>query len=109
MKSLFLRRIKILIALSLLIQFTISCKKLVEIPSSPPNQIGTQELFADSTTVMSAVAGIYAAITAWGWSLYASIALFCFPLIVWFAIMLIAGTAAATQALFSGKGHKASA
>lgn len=59
--------------------------------------------------VVGAVAGIYAAVHAWGWSLYAAIALFCFPLLMWVAIMLIAGAATATQSLFGGKARKASA
>ena len=56
--------------------------------------------------IVGAAAGIYAAVHAWGWSLYAAIALFCFPLIVWLAIMLIAGASVATQSMFSGKTHK---
>lgn len=36
-----------------------SCKKLVEIPSNPPNALSSSQVFADSTNIMSAVAGIY--------------------------------------------------
>jgi hypothetical protein len=36
-----------------------SCKKLIEIPESKPNQLTAAEIFADSTNVMGAVAGIY--------------------------------------------------
>ncbi len=44
-----------LIALSTLI----SCKKLIEIPVNPPTQITRQQVFADSATTISAVAGVY--------------------------------------------------
>ncbi len=37
-----------------------SCKKLIEIPSNPPNQIPTSAVFADSTDIMAAVSGVYA-------------------------------------------------
>jgi len=36
-----------------------SCKKLIEIPVNPVNEIPTSAVFADSTDIMSAVAGIY--------------------------------------------------
>ncbi len=43
----------------LLSVLAVSCKKLIEIPPSPPGQLSTQKVFADSSDVMSAVAGIY--------------------------------------------------
>ena len=36
-----------------------SCKKLIQIPANPPAAITQAEQFADSTTTMSAVAGVY--------------------------------------------------
>ncbi|RQO74463.1 RagB/SusD family nutrient uptake outer membrane protein [Pedobacter sp. KBW06] len=36
-----------------------SCKKLIEIPSSPANRISTAEIVADSANVMGAIAGVY--------------------------------------------------
>ena len=36
-----------------------SCKKLVEIPANPPSFITREQQFADSTSVMSVVAGVY--------------------------------------------------
>lgn len=50
--------------------------------------------------VVGAAAGVYAAVKVWGWSLYAAIALFCFPLLVFLVIMAIAGVSMATSALF---------
>lgn len=37
----------------------VSCKKLIEIPANPPNEILEKNVFADSVNTMSAVAGIY--------------------------------------------------
>ncbi|WP_158797267.1 RagB/SusD family nutrient uptake outer membrane protein [Pedobacter sp. L105] len=37
----------------------VSCKKLVEIPANPPTSITKNEQFADSTSAMSAIAGVY--------------------------------------------------
>jgi len=45
----------LLIALSTLV----SCKKLIEIPANPPTNITRQQVFADSATAISAVAGVY--------------------------------------------------
>lgn len=45
----------LLIALSTLA----SCKKLIEIPPNPPTNITRQQVFADSATAISAVAGVY--------------------------------------------------
>ena len=45
----------LLIALSTLV----SCKKLIEIPPNPPTQITRQQAFGDSSTAISAVAGVY--------------------------------------------------
>jgi hypothetical protein len=36
-----------------------SCKKLLQIPSNPSDEIPTSSVFADSTDIMSAIAGIY--------------------------------------------------
>lgn len=36
-----------------------SCKKLIEIPVNPPTQITRQQVFADSATTLTAVAGVY--------------------------------------------------
>ena len=36
-----------------------SCKKLVEIPPNPTTAIGQQAVFADSTSTLSAIAGVY--------------------------------------------------
>lgn len=38
---------------------TVSCKKLIEIPASPINQITSSKVFADSVGAVSAVVGIY--------------------------------------------------
>lgn len=45
----------LLIALSSLA----SCKKLLEIPANPPTQITRQQAFADSSSTITAVAGVY--------------------------------------------------
>lgn len=45
----------LLIALSALA----SCKKLLEIPANPPTQITRQQVFADSSSTITAVAGVY--------------------------------------------------
>ncbi|WP_345209702.1 RagB/SusD family nutrient uptake outer membrane protein [Mucilaginibacter gynuensis] len=60
MKKIFSNKNKILsggllIALSTLV----SCKKLIEIPLNPPTQITRDQVFADSATTISAVAGVY--------------------------------------------------
>jgi len=39
--------------------FCISCKKLIEIPGSPPQKISDHQVFADSADAVAAVAGIY--------------------------------------------------
>ena len=38
---------------------TMGCKRLIEIPANPPTQITQTQQFADSTSVMAAVAGVY--------------------------------------------------
>jgi len=38
---------------------TVSCKKLIEIPSNPSNQLSTARIYSDSTNIMSAVAAVY--------------------------------------------------
>ncbi|RVU00705.1 RagB/SusD family nutrient uptake outer membrane protein [Mucilaginibacter limnophilus] len=45
----------LLVALSTLV----SCKKLIEIPANPPTQITREQVFADSATTISAVAGVF--------------------------------------------------
>ena len=37
----------------------ISCKKLIEIPGNPPNQLPQNAIFTDSAAVMGAMAGVY--------------------------------------------------
>ena len=37
----------------------VSCKKLIEIPANPSNQLSTARIFSDSTNIMSAVAAVY--------------------------------------------------
>lgn len=37
----------------------ISCKKLIEIPDNPPTAVTREQIFADSTTALSAVVGVY--------------------------------------------------
>lgn len=64
-------------------------------------------MFIAYMPIVGALSGIYAAVYAWNWSWYAAVSLFCFPLLVWAAIVLIAGTAAATQALFRGRVRRA--
>jgi len=49
----------ILAGLVLICGLSSSCKKLIEIPSNPPNKIATSEVAADSANVMGAIAGIY--------------------------------------------------
>lgn len=38
-----------------------SCKKLIQIPDNPPNQIQTSQVFTDSVNAVNGVVGIYAA------------------------------------------------
>ncbi|MDO6433154.1 RagB/SusD family nutrient uptake outer membrane protein [Flavitalea sp. BT771] len=38
---------------------TVSCKKLIEIPANPPDQIPQSQVFSDSADIMSALTGIY--------------------------------------------------
>lgn len=42
-----------------MVSILFSCKKLVEIPGNPPSFITKEQQFADSASVMSAVAGVY--------------------------------------------------
>jgi hypothetical protein len=51
--------IKVSIVLLVFPALISSCKKLIEIPSNPPNQLPSSTVFADSLHMMSAVAGIY--------------------------------------------------
>jgi hypothetical protein len=38
----------------------LSCKKLIGIPANPPNEIPTSQVFADSSDILGAIAGVYA-------------------------------------------------
>jgi hypothetical protein len=49
----------VIAVMMLLLGLVTSCKKLVEIPASPPNEISQTAVFADSSTVISAIAGVY--------------------------------------------------
>jgi len=59
MKKIFFDINKIIIVLLLVAGAFASCKKLIEIPANPPSLISQQEVFADSASTMSAVAGVY--------------------------------------------------
>ncbi|WP_316834935.1 RagB/SusD family nutrient uptake outer membrane protein [Pedobacter nutrimenti] len=60
MRKLFSNRIKILACGLLLALGTLAgCKKLIEIPANPPTQIIREQVFTDSATTISAVAGVY--------------------------------------------------
>src|ERR1700722_15302442 len=48
-----------LAVVSLLAATITSCKKLLQIPPNPSDEIPNNSVFADSTDVMSAIAGIY--------------------------------------------------
>jgi len=54
--------------------------------------------------IIGAVAGIMAATKIWGWSLLASVALFCFPLVIMVLIVMVAGISVAASALFGQRG-----
>jgi tetratricopeptide (TPR) repeat protein len=43
----------------LLFVLTISCTKLIEIPSNPKNQLASERVFSDSTNIIAAVVGVY--------------------------------------------------
>ncbi|WP_158994146.1 RagB/SusD family nutrient uptake outer membrane protein [Mucilaginibacter sp. L196] len=58
MRNFSLHKIKLLGVVIILI-LTISCKKLIEIPPSPPQDIAAQDVFVDSTSVIGAIAGVY--------------------------------------------------
>lgn len=54
------RKASVLLYLSFLLLLTgMSCKKLIEIPSSSPTQISQDEVFKDSADIFGAIAGIY--------------------------------------------------
>jgi hypothetical protein len=59
MKKIFSYKNKILAGLIVALSTLVSCKKLIEIPVNPPTQITRQQVFADSATTISAVAGVY--------------------------------------------------
>lgn len=46
-------------ALLVVLGALVSCKKLIEIPVNPPTEIIRDQVFADSATTMTAVAGVY--------------------------------------------------
>jgi len=60
MKNILYNKNKIL-AVGLLLAFgtLAGCKKLIEIPANPPTQITRGQVFTDSATTISAVAGVY--------------------------------------------------
>jgi hypothetical protein len=58
MKKLFYNKLK-LILLGSAVLWSVSCKKLIEVPKNPLGQIAESELFSDSLSALSAVAGVY--------------------------------------------------
>jgi hypothetical protein len=60
MKKMFFDIYKIMPGLLFVVVSFASCKKLIEIPANPPSAITQQEQFADSSTAVTAVAGVYA-------------------------------------------------
>src|ERR1700759_2047746 len=60
MEKLFSNKNKMLVGSLLIALSTLaSCKKLLEIPPNPPTQITRQQAFADSSSTITAVAGVY--------------------------------------------------
>jgi hypothetical protein len=60
MKKIFSNKNKILVVgLVIALSSFASCKKLIEIPANPPSNITRQQAFADSSTALSTVAGVY--------------------------------------------------
>ena len=57
-KTLF-NKLKIAAIILLMVSAMVSCKKLIDIPSSPPNELSAEQLYSDSANVMGAIAGIY--------------------------------------------------
>jgi len=49
------------VIISMAVSFLTSCKKLIEIPPNPISEIPNSAMFADSSSIMSAWAGIYVA------------------------------------------------
>jgi len=60
MKKIFFTINKTVIGLVFVALSFASCKKLIEIPANPPSSITQKQQFADSSTAMTAIAGIYA-------------------------------------------------
>ena len=60
MKKIFFDINRTVIGLVLVSVLFASCKKLIEIPANPPSSITQQQQFADSSTAITAIAGIYA-------------------------------------------------
>ncbi len=60
MKKIFFNINRTVIGLVLVALSFASCKKLIEIPANPPSSITQKQQFADSSTTISAIAGIYA-------------------------------------------------
>jgi hypothetical protein len=60
MKKIFFTINRTVIGLVLVSVLFASCKKLIEIPANPQSSITQQQQFADSSTAITAVAGIYA-------------------------------------------------
>jgi starch-binding outer membrane protein, SusD/RagB family len=69
MKHFSLYKINLVIAI-LLAGFALSCKKLIEVPPAPPNEIGAPTVYATDATALAAMAGIY---TQFGTTLYVNI------------------------------------
>ena len=59
MKKISLNNNILMICLLLVSVSIASCKKLITIPDNPPSSITKQQQFADSTTAITAVAGVY--------------------------------------------------
>jgi hypothetical protein len=68
MKKISLNIIKLMICLLPVAVSIASCKKLITIPENPPSSITKQQQFADSTTAITAVAGVYMYYTANGFA-----------------------------------------
>lgn len=51
--------IKFAIIIGVMVPFLISCEKLIEIPPNPTGQVPQSAMFADSSSIMNAWAGIY--------------------------------------------------
>jgi hypothetical protein len=59
MKQTTFLNIKALFAIITIGVMMTSCKKLIEIPENPKNQISAERVFSDSTNIIAAVSGVY--------------------------------------------------